>query len=289
VTADPYRVLGISPGTDEATIRAAYRRLMKRFHPDRNRSADAADRAREVAAAYALLSDPEQRSRLDRERRYREQVIAPAPPPLPPRVPRGRLGGLLLVALSIVIMAFAIIRFDPQLGSRPSPATPMKVAADAGDVVSEPALRPAPSARLADADLRPPSAPAAQAPHPALGETKVAALSPPSPRDLRSLPASAANQTAALGAATTDAPPPKLPIDDCQTGATCASIDLAALERMQSLLDRQSQEFAPAAKQGRLLTTRAVFQARLDRCASAACKRDAYLARNREIAELMRS
>jgi hypothetical protein len=58
---------------------------------------------------------------------------------------------------------------------------------------------------------------------------------------------------------------------------------------MQSLLDRQSYEYAPAAKQARLLTTRAAFQARLGRCASAACKRDAYLARNRELAELMRS
>lgn len=77
--------------------------------------------------------------------------------------------------------------------------------------------------------------------------------------------------------------------DECDITATCARIDLAALDRMQSLLYNQSVANASPDKQARLVTTRATFLTRLGNCASAACKRDAYLDRNREIAALMRS
>ena len=33
---DPYQVLGVSPNADEDTIRQAYRRLAKKYHPDLN-------------------------------------------------------------------------------------------------------------------------------------------------------------------------------------------------------------------------------------------------------------
>ena len=45
-------------------IRAAYRALMRRYHPDTDRSAEASERARVINAAYAVLSDPDQRRRI---------------------------------------------------------------------------------------------------------------------------------------------------------------------------------------------------------------------------------
>ncbi len=63
---DPYATLGVARTATAEEIRAAYRKLAKKLHPDLNpgdRSAEA--RFKEVSAAYDLLSDPEKRRRYD--------------------------------------------------------------------------------------------------------------------------------------------------------------------------------------------------------------------------------
>ena len=53
---DPYEVLGIDPGTTDAGVRAAYRRLVQLHHPDHNGgSVESARRFEEVQAAYAAV------------------------------------------------------------------------------------------------------------------------------------------------------------------------------------------------------------------------------------------
>ncbi len=47
-------------------IQAAYRALMRRYHPDADPSVEAAERAQAVNAAYAVLGDPDKRARYDR-------------------------------------------------------------------------------------------------------------------------------------------------------------------------------------------------------------------------------
>ena len=65
--ADPYETLGIRRDESEAAIRAAYRRLAKRHHPDLNPDKpDALARFQAINAANDLLSDPEKRARFDR-------------------------------------------------------------------------------------------------------------------------------------------------------------------------------------------------------------------------------
>src|SRR5947199_88299 len=60
---DYYRILGVDRSADEKTIKSAYRQLARKYHPDVNKGQDA--RFKEIAEAYAVLSDPETRRRSD--------------------------------------------------------------------------------------------------------------------------------------------------------------------------------------------------------------------------------
>lgn len=62
-----YDVLEVSPRASAPTIRAAYKSLMQRHHPDRLPSADAKHHAQRINAAYEILADAEQRRRYDAE------------------------------------------------------------------------------------------------------------------------------------------------------------------------------------------------------------------------------
>jgi DnaJ-class molecular chaperone len=64
---DPYEVLGLKRDANEAAIKAAYRKLAKRHHPDLHPGdKKAAERFQELNNANDLLSDPEKRVRFDR-------------------------------------------------------------------------------------------------------------------------------------------------------------------------------------------------------------------------------
>jgi DnaJ-class molecular chaperone len=64
---DPYEILGLKRDADDAAIKAAYRKLAKRHHPDLHPGdARAAERFQELNNANDLLSDPEKRARFDR-------------------------------------------------------------------------------------------------------------------------------------------------------------------------------------------------------------------------------
>ena len=55
---DPYSVLGVSPGSSEAEIKSAYRRLAKQYHPDLHPTdPNAAARMNEINAAYDRIKN----------------------------------------------------------------------------------------------------------------------------------------------------------------------------------------------------------------------------------------
>lgn len=63
---DYYEVLGVARDADEADVKSAYRKLALKYHPDRNKEADASDKFKEATEAYSVISDPEKRARYDR-------------------------------------------------------------------------------------------------------------------------------------------------------------------------------------------------------------------------------
>lgn len=62
---DYYEVLGVPREADGKRIKDAFRELALKYHPDRNKSPDAEERFKEVAEAYAVLSDPRKRAEYD--------------------------------------------------------------------------------------------------------------------------------------------------------------------------------------------------------------------------------
>jgi curved DNA-binding protein CbpA len=76
---DLYERLQVSPTADLDAIRAAYRRLAFRYHPDRNPcSADALLLMRSINNAYAILRDPRRRSEYDNFRNTYVHKLAEA-------------------------------------------------------------------------------------------------------------------------------------------------------------------------------------------------------------------
>jgi curved DNA-binding protein CbpA len=130
-------------------IEAAYKALMKKYHPDRLGEAPAADRqkAAELNEAFQILRDPDRRTRYDNEQRSRQESIrraamAAAQPPVyqAPHLPRrGSRAPKILIVGGIAVAAILWWRdpdavrdfFDSALAAQtndvPSPNGPVLV------------------------------------------------------------------------------------------------------------------------------------------------------------------
>ena len=89
---DPYRILQVQPDADPDVVRAAYRVLARKVHPDAATQMDEREerRMKDLNWAYALVRDPVARRKWESDRRR-------APPPTPAEsathgAPRGPLG-----------------------------------------------------------------------------------------------------------------------------------------------------------------------------------------------------
>jgi molecular chaperone DnaJ len=63
--ADYYELLGVGRDVDADTLKRAYRRLARQYHPDVNKDPGAEDKFKEIGRAYEVLSDPQTRARYD--------------------------------------------------------------------------------------------------------------------------------------------------------------------------------------------------------------------------------
>jgi molecular chaperone DnaJ len=79
-----YAIFGVSEKASYKEIRHAYRRLARKYHPDRNSSAFAEEMIKKINAAFEVLSDEAKRKQYDRE----EFDVAQEPEPARPSPPQ---------------------------------------------------------------------------------------------------------------------------------------------------------------------------------------------------------
>ncbi len=63
---DYYVVLGVDRNATQETIKSAYRKLARKYHPDLSHEKNAEERFKDVGEAYEVLKDPEKRTAYDR-------------------------------------------------------------------------------------------------------------------------------------------------------------------------------------------------------------------------------
>jgi len=124
VKKDHYSVLGVTPASEDVVIRAAYRALMRRYHPDADSSSEAAERAREINEAYRVLSEPGSWARYDDGLQQQSPLkFDPEFRPGPPEPKRSRIAPLAAIGFAAVaagMVAFAVSPSLREFGERPS-------------------------------------------------------------------------------------------------------------------------------------------------------------------------
>jgi hypothetical protein len=186
-----YDVLNVSPEAEPVVIEAAYRALIKKYHPDHAAGGPAPKDAAKINEAYGTLKDPARRAEYDHRLWSKQQAIRlkelqSIPPP-----PRSRLAAWSgwLVALLLGCAVFVVVKDkriapvdSPAAARGPEPATPTQSAARAAaaraaaaeartDLVVFPnsaevlarvrsADRPRPAAAAAPVRIDPPARPA---------------------------------------------------------------------------------------------------------------------------------
>lgn len=63
---DYYEILGVPKGASKDEIKKAYRKLALKYHPDKNKSAGAEDKFKEISEAYGVLSDDKKKAQYDK-------------------------------------------------------------------------------------------------------------------------------------------------------------------------------------------------------------------------------
>jgi curved DNA-binding protein CbpA len=101
---DHYAILGVAKDADPDVVRAAYRALAKKFHPDAVAgNAETASRFREISDAYSVLSRAEQRAIYDRSISEVKTSHTPDPDRAPAPAPRNALEKMQYGAAALLV------------------------------------------------------------------------------------------------------------------------------------------------------------------------------------------
>ena len=286
----------MSPAAEDVVIGAAYRALMRHYHPDTNSDPTAQARAREITAAYAVLRDPMKRAEYDAQRAdgdlWSQDEDGDGPPRRPPAMRAVGIASAVL-ALGLVVAVWTLAEKDsitPPTGhSQPAKQATAEGAANAPYplIQLEPeserlarlreqaeALTPAPVAP--PPDETPP-------PDPVAIPTRMqpALVAPPR------APSLAPRRTAVQ---VPRQPPPAQSTPKAKVvaaGSVPKNERLATLDTMAGGFFTQSMTHATDAKKELLLGARNRSAAKRKACRSDACLVDAYVRQIRETSAIM--
>lgn len=69
---DYYKIMGVAKNATEKDIKAAYRKLARKYHPDISKESNAEEKFKEMGEAYEVLKDPAKRSEYDQYQKHKE-------------------------------------------------------------------------------------------------------------------------------------------------------------------------------------------------------------------------
>ncbi|HEY6662019.1 MAG TPA: DnaJ domain-containing protein [Sphingomicrobium sp.] len=288
MTSDCYAILGVTPTAEDVVIGAAYRALMRHYHPDTNHDPQAQARAQEISAAYAILRDPAKRAEYDAGRSpagvlWDFEEPADVAPPM-------RTAGIVTAVLAVVLVGAVwawprpsdLPRLEPPARDAPIKARPQSPA---------PAVRPAPEiAKAPDLAAKDPPAPVS-VPEVEAPDIEPAAAPPKPAQPARAEPVRSPRPQAprtpdpplvAKSEAKSVDPAPAAKPDAADKGSR-----VAALDRLSAGFFSQSMVHATSAKKELLLAARDRSAAQRKTCRSDSCVADAYLREIRETSAIM--
>src|SRR6188474_3192999 len=108
---DHYSTLGVARDAEDVVIRAAYKALSQRYHPDKCAPPDrpkAHQRMAEINAAFQVLGDPEQRKAYDEQLSRESAKHQPGSSSSKSMARAAGAGSVLLVIASTVLLALSV-------------------------------------------------------------------------------------------------------------------------------------------------------------------------------------
>jgi curved DNA-binding protein CbpA len=138
-----YDVLNVSPDAETVVIEAAYRALMKKYHPDQAAAAGTKESAgaAEINQAFSVLRDAERRADYDRRESTRQQAFRLMPAPAAPQRRNGAFGWAgWIVALVLGGLLYVTINGRGGIVQPPSAADRNEVASAEPDLRSQPSV-----------------------------------------------------------------------------------------------------------------------------------------------------
>lgn len=282
MTSDCYAILGVSPTAEDVVIGAAYRALMRHYHPDTNADPRAQARAQEITAAYAILRNPVSRAEYDAGRKAANDFWeADDPPRRPPPLRSAAIASAALAAL--LVGAVWASQGDRPANASVAAAPPKSSSTKVDQNPAEPPRELEPEERRLER-LAPPVAPPPVDVEAGVALAPVMDPVPPVPRERP--PAIAVKPRVPL--ADLPKPPPRTAAQPMKPAPAAPQSDrLATLDRMSSGFFSQSMTHADNGKKTLLLSARDRSETERKACRTESCVADAYLRQIRATSAIM--